>query len=318
MRVLLVKTSSLGDVIHNLPVVADIHYHYADAKIDWVVEENFAAIPGLNSNVDRVFPVAMRRWRKHLSFRATWEEWRAFKKQLQPHSYDFVIDTQGLIKSAVIARAARGLRCGYDWDSAREPLASFAYQRKFNVAKNLHAVERNRQLAAKALGYEASPEPSYGLSALGAASDNALPTPYVVCLRATSRAEKEWPQENWIALGKRFAARGFANVFPSGNEHEYARAREVAGAISNARALPPGSLDDVAAILSNATAVIGVDTGLTHLACALGKPTVALFCNSDSRLTGVYGSACAVNLGGIGAPPSVEAVVDAYERIRNP
>lgn len=315
MRILLVKTSSLGDVIHNLPVVADIRDHFAHAQIDWVVEENFAAIPRLNPNVNRVLPIAMRRWRKHLSAGASWKQWRDFKRQLQEHTYDFVIDTQGLLKSSVIARSARGLRCGYDWDSAREPLASFAYQRKFNVAKNLHAVERNRQLVAKTLGYEASTEPSYGLSAPQAAPDKAPQAPYFVCLHATSRTDKQWPEQNWISLGAWCAARRFASVFPSGNEDEHERARRLAAAIPNARALPPGSLDDVAILLSHAAAVIGVDTGLTHLACAFGKPTVALFCNSDPGLTGVYGGTRAVNLGGIGAPPSIEAVIGGYRRV---
>ena len=315
MRILLVKTSSLGDVIHNLPVVADIRTHFADAQIDWVVEENFAAIPRLHPHVNRLFPVAMRRWRKRLAARETWQQWRDFKRQLREQTYDFVIDTQGLLKSSVIARGALGLRCGYDWASAREPLASFAYQRKFSVAKNLHAVERNRQLIAKALGYEASGEPCYGLSALAVALDKALQAPYVVMLHATSRADKEWPEENWIALGKWFAERRIMGVFPSGNPAERDRAIRLAQAIPNARSLPPGPIEEIAAYLSNAAAIIGVDTGLTHLACAFGKPTVALYCHSDPGLTGVYGSARAVNLGGIGAPPGVDAVLAAYARV---
>lgn len=316
MRILLVKTSSLGDVIHNLPVVADIQKHFPDAQIDWVVEENFAAIPRLNPNVNRVFPVAMRRWRNHLSSGTTWQQWRTFKHALQEHTYDFVIDTQGLLKSAIIARAARGLRCGYDWDSAREPIASFAYQRKFTVAKNLHAVERNRALVAKALGYEANAEPIYGLSMPEAAPTKTLQAPYVVFLHATSRADKQWPEENWIELGKWFFANGFASEFPSGNDSELQRATRLARAIPDAKARPPGKLEDIAAHLAHASAVIGVDTGLTHLACALGKPTVALYCNSDPGLTGVYGSARAVNLGGIGAPPSVDDVINAFEKVR--
>ena len=316
MRILLVKTSSLGDVIHNLPVVADIRKNFPDAQIDWVVEENFAAIPRLHPDVNRVVPVAMRRWRKHLASGATWEQWRTVKQALQEYRYDFVIDTQGLLKSSMIARSARGLRCGYDWESAREPLASFAYQRKFNVAKNLHAVERNRQLAAKALGYEASGEPSFGLHAMRAAPDKAFQEPYVAFLHATSRADKEWPEQNWIALGKWFAAKNLTSIFPSGNVFEHDRAIRLAQSIPNARPLPPGPLDEIATLLANAAAVIGVDTGLTHLACALGKPTVALYCHSDPGLTGVYGSARAINLGGIGAPPSVDAVLQGYARVR--
>jgi heptosyltransferase I len=315
MRILLVKTSSLGDVVHNLPVVSDIRNHVPDAQIDWVVEENFAVIPRLNPNVNRVIFVALRRWRKHLTSGATWEQWRAFKQTLQEYRYDFVIDTQGLLKSSMITRSAHGLRCGYDWESAREPLASFAYQRKFKVTKNLHAVERNRQLVAKALGYEASAEPSYGLHAPNAALDMAFQAPYIVFLHATSRADKEWPEQNWIALGKWFAEQNYIGIFPSGNSVEHERSIRLARNIPSARSLAPGSLEEIAALLANASAVIGVDTGLTHLACAFGRPTVALYCNSDPGLTGVYGSARAINLGGIGLPPSVDAVLQGYARV---
>ena len=315
MRILLVKTSSLGDVIHNLPVIADIRNHFPEAQIDWVVEENFAAVPLLNPQVNRVLPVALRRWRKHLANGATWEQWRAFKRQLREYAYDFVLDSQGLLKSAMITRSARGLRCGYDWESAREPMASFAYQRKFNVAKNLHAVERNRQFVAKALGYQAIGEPNYALHAPQSAPDKALQAPYIICLHASSRTGKEWPQANWITLGKWFAERNLVSVFPSGNSPEHQRAIRLAKAIPNARPLPPGSLEEIAAHLVNASAVIGVDTGLTHLACAFGKPTVALYCNSDPGLTGVYGGKRAVNLGGIGSPPRVDAVLAAYAKV---
>ncbi len=316
MRILLIKTSSLGDIIHNLPVVADIRNHFHVAQIDWVVEEKFAAIPRLHPNVNRVIPVAMRRWRKHLSSGATWHQWREFKQLLQEQEYDFVIDTQGLLKSSLIARSARGLRCGYDWDSAREPLASFAYRRKFAVAKNLHAVERNRQLVEKALSYEANTAPSYGLALPKAAPDKALQAPYIIFLHATSRADKEWPEENWIALGQFFSQRGFICVLPSGNELENQRAQRLANAIPNAVANPPGSLEEVAARIAHAIAIFGVDTGLTHIACAFGRPTVALYCNTDPGLTGVYGSARALNLGGIGAAPSVNEAISAFEKVR--
>ncbi len=316
MRILLVKTSSLGDVVHNLPVVVDIRNHFPDAQIDWVVEENFATIPRLNPGVNRVIPVAMRRWRKHLSSGATWRQWREFKQSLQEQDYDFVIDTQGLLKSSLIARSARGLRCGYDWGSAREPMATFSYHRKFAVAKNLHAVERNRQLAAQALGYEASAAPTYGVRAPEASLDKAFQAPYVLFLHATSRADKEWPEANWIELGKWFAAQNLAILLASGNEQEFVRAVRLASAIPGAIAQPPGTLENVARHLANAAAIVGVDTGLTHLACAFGKPTVAIYCQTDPGLTGVYGSPYAINLGEIGATPRVNDVISAYEKVR--
>lgn len=315
MRVLLVKTSSLGDVVHNLPVVTDIRRHVEGAQIDWVVEENFSAIPLLHPHVDRVIPVALRRWRKDWFNAVNRDQWRAFKSKLQERTYDFAIDTQGLLKSAMIVRAARGLRCGYDWQSAREPLASLAYRRKFNVAINLHAVERNRQLVASVLGYEANAEPIYGLPVPEAAPNKAFQAPYVVFLHATSRADKEWREDNWIALGKWFTEREITCILPSGNEVERQRAIRVAQKIPRAIALASGTLHDVAALLANAEAVVGVDTGLTHLACAFGKPTVAIYCDTDPARTGVYGSARAVNLGGIGLQPSIDAVLQAYARV---
>ena len=163
MRILLVKTSSLGDVIHNLPVVSDIRRHFPDADIDWCVEESFAAIPRLHPGVREIIPVAIRRWRKQLTKATTWREIAAFRRQIAAKPYAAVIDTQGLVKSALLARRANGPRLGYAADSAREPLAARCYDRTFHIARDLHAVPRNRLLAAAALGYVAEGEPDYGI-----------------------------------------------------------------------------------------------------------------------------------------------------------
>ena len=315
MRILLIKTSSLGDVVHNLPVVADIHRHIKNATIDWVVEENFAEIPRLHAGVNRVIPVALRRWRKQFLSGAAREQWRAFKRELRQYDYDAIIDTQGLLKSALIARTAKGIRFGYDSASAREPLASFSYQRKFTVAKAPHAVERNRQLVAQALGYELDQAPSYGLHGLEAAPNMALKAPYVVCLHATSRDDKRWPEENWLALGKWLGGKNIRCVFPGGSERERERGARLASGLPCAQALAPCGLREMAVHLSNAVAVIGVDTGLTHLACALDKPTIALYCATHPGLTGVYGSALAVNLGSIGASPGVDEVAATFLKL---
>ena len=315
MRILLVKTSSMGDVVHNLPVVTDIHRHVQGAVIDWVVEESFADIPRLHPGVNRVIPVALRRWRKQFLSRESREQWRAFKRDVREHVYDAIIDTQGLLKSALIARAAFGARFGYDRASAREALASFSYHRKFAVAKALHAVERNRQLVAKALGYKPDQTPSYGLHGLEAAPNMARGAPYVMCLHATSRDDKLWPEENWLALGVWLAEKNMRCVFPSGNHREHERASRLASALPGAEALRPTSLREMATHLANAVAVVGVDTGLTHLACAVGAPTIALYCATDPGLTGVYGSKVAVNLGGIGASPNVNDVTTTFVKL---
>lgn len=308
MRILLIKTSSLGDVVHNLPVVTDLRRGYPDAKIDWIVEEGFADIPRLHPGLGRVIPVALRRWRRALLSPATWREMRSFRSTLHEESYDLAIDTQGLMKSALITRMAHGKRCGYAAASAREPLAARFYDATFDVPRNLHAIQRNRGLAALAAGYTASAEPDYGLAVPSAPTPE---RPYAVLLTATSRDDKLWPEEHWIALGGRLREKGLTCLLPAGNATERERAARLALAIPDAVVLPPMSLANLAAQLAAARIVIGVDTGLVHLAAALGRPTVALFCASDPALTGVLATTPAVNLGARGRPPGVDDVLAA-------
>lgn len=308
MRILLIKTSSLGDVVHNLPVVTDLRRKFPEAQLDWVVEEGFSEIPRLHPGLNRVIPVALRRWRKALLAPATWSEMRSFRTALQAQSYDLVIDTQGLLKSALIARMARGRRCGYDSASAREALAARFYDASFDVAKDLHAVERNRRLASLAAGCSASDAVDYGIAATPAPNPAG---PSAVLLTATSRDDKLWPDQRWVALGRALHQRGLSCLLPSGSISERARAERLAQAIPAAIALPPLSLTELARQLAAARLVIGVDTGLVHLAAALGRPTLALFCASDPALTGVCATTPAVNLGAHGRPPEVDAVLAA-------
>ena len=306
MRILLVKTSSLGDVIHNLPVVSDILARYPDASIDWVVEENFAELPALHPGVTTVIPVALRRWRKNLFARATWEEMAACYRAISRHEYDFVIDTQGLLKSALITWCARGLRCGHDAGSAREGIASIAYDRNFAVDTKLHAVARNRALVALALG-NANDEPlNYGIAI---APQPAATKPTAVLLTATSRDDKLWPEARWIALGRKLSELGMTCALPGGSAVERERASRLARAIPDAIALAPLRLSELARELSAAQIVIGVDTGLVHLAAALGRPTIALYCASDPLLTGVFALTPFQNLGARDSPPTLDAVL---------
>ena len=320
MRILLIKTSSLGDVVHNLPVVTDLRTRFPDAAIDWVMEEAFADIADLHPGVRRVIPVALRRWRKSLLTPATWQEMRAFRATLRTENYDLVIDTQGLLKSALITRMAQGKSCGYAAASAREPLAALFYDATFDVSQNLHAVERNRRLAALAAGYSTSPAPDYGLVATcprsGVPDTQSAPSPPVggpsaVLLTATSRDDKLWPEERWIATGRALHEQGLTCLLPAGSAAERRRAAQLAQLIPGAIALPPLSLRELAGQLAAARIVIGVDTGLVHLAAALGRPTLGLFCASDPALTGILATTPAINLGAHGQPPSVHDVLAA-------
>lgn len=314
-RILLIKTSSLGDVVHNLPVVADIAAAMPDATIDWVVEEAFAAIPRLHPRLSRILPVAVRRWRRRLWSPAVWREARAFIRNLRDQHYDAVIDTQGLLKSAWIARAARGRRHGLDQPSSREPLGWF-YDRTYPVSWHQHAVERNRSLVAHALGYVHAGPVQYEISA-GAQSFAWLPPgrPYAVLLHATSADRKLWPEEHWIELGQALAAQGIGSVLPWGTAAEHERSMRLMRKIPQAVVPERLELSVLAALLAQARVVIGTDTGLTHLAGALGVATIGIYSATDPAATGLYACARGVNLGGIGAPPAVSEVKAAVDRL---
>ncbi len=317
-RILLIKTSSLGDVVHNLPVASDIAARVPGAILDWVVEEAFADIPALHPRVSSVLPVATRRWRKAFGRPATWREMTRFRRRLQSHTYDVVLDTQGLVKSAVIARLARGVRCGQDKASARESLAARFYDRAYPVARGRHAVERNRELAALAFGYDVSTTPpDYGLALPADPLPPDLTRDYAVCLHGTSRAPKLWPQAHWVAFADALLQRGLTPVLPWGDNAERARAEAIHAACPGVQVLPRLSLRGLAVTLGRARVVVGVDTGLLHLACALERPVVGIYTGSDPLLTGVYprDPACAVNLGGIGQVPAVDEALAALNRV---
>lgn len=315
-RLLIVKTSSLGDVIHNLPIIADIRVHFPDMQIDWLVEESFADVPRLHPGVDKVISVAVRRWRKNLFSKVTWSEIAALKQNLRQQNYDFVLDTQGLLKSAILSTFSGAPIHGHDRASAREPFAACFYKHKHPVARDQHAVVRNRQLAALALGY-AIPDtpPDYGIQAGNTELPVTLSTDYIVGLHGTSRDSKLWPVENWIALGQHLSGQNLQLLLPWGNEVEHNRATKIAQSVAQAMVLPKLGLNDLAAILAGAKAAVGVDTGLAHLAVALKVPTVAIYTDTNPRLTGLYHGldSVAINSGGRSQMPTPETVIEALK-----
>jgi len=301
LKILFVKTSSLGDVVHNCPAVSDAARKLPAAEIDWVVEEPFAAIAAMHASVHRVIPVRLRRWRGQWWRSATWREIGAFRSSVSAERYDAVIDTQSLLKSALVAACALGERHGMDASSAREPLAARFYQHRHAVPRGLHAVERNRRLTAAALGYTLDLALDYGLAPVtGEAGD------YAVFLTMTSRADKLWPEERWIEVGRGLGTRV---VLPWGSDTERARAARIAHALPQAKVPPRMTLEQLARLFARSLAVIGVDTGLTHLAAASGVSTVGIYCGSDPALTGIYGAPRATNVGALGAAPSAAEVL---------
>lgn len=301
--ILLIKTSSMGDVIHNLPVAGDIREHYPNATLDWVVEEAFSSIPAMHPAVRQVIPVAIRRWRKSPFDPVTRAEFSEFRRRLTSEQYDIVIDTQGLFKSAIIAKLARGTRCGYDRRSIREPVASLFYDQVKSVDRRLHAVTRNRLLASACMGYSIDAPLNYGIG-----METEAGPPYAVLLHATSRADKLWSESDWIELGNRL---GMPAVLPWGSAEEHARSLRLASDIPGATVPAKLALQDVAKIIAGANIVVGVDTGLSHLAAALGVPVVGIYCSTDPGLTGILSSGTGINLGGKSGPPSCQDVLAA-------
>lgn len=310
-RILIVKTTSLGDVIHNLPVIHDLQQHLQGHALDWLVEESFADIPRLHPGVSGVLTSAVRRWRKQLFSAAAWRQMTALRQQLQACHYTLVLDTQGLLKSAVLARCANAPRHGYHRDSAREPLAAALYDVTHRVAKNQHAVARNRALAALAFSYDIpTSTPCYGIQAESNAALK-LPAAYIMGMHGSSRETKLWPTEYWITLARQLYGHKLALVLPWGSAAEYRRAAHIASQTPQTVVLPQMRLSALAGAIAGARAAVGVDTGLMHLAVALGKPSIALFTDTDPALTGLYPGAgtIGINLGGKDQLPTVADVI---------
>ena len=319
-KILIVRVSSLGDVVHNMPAIADIRRLHPDAQIDWLVEESFTDLVELVDGVRRAIPFSLRRWRKRLFSLDNWREIQRFRHALAAEKYDLVIDCQGLIKTAWVASWARGKLiglgnrtdgAGYEWP------VRFFYNKRVPIEQRTHVVERTRQLVAAALGDprpEATDTIEFGIDtrraalALSEAGLN-LPVPYVVFVHATSRADKQWPDTAWIELGQTLIRRGVSIVLPWGSDAERETSDKLAKEFGAAAVVPPKlSLPAVVGLVDGAAATVGVDTGLVHIAAALKRPTVELYNFSTAWRTGGYWSPRVVNLGSASQHPTLQQV----------
>lgn len=366
-RILIVRTSSLGDLVHMLPAISDIARFVPDAEIDWIVEEAFAEIPAWHPAVNEVITVAHRRWRKAWWSESVRLERRALSERLRSATYDVVLDMQALLKSVWLVRQVKGVRHGLDWRSAREPLASLFYDVRHRVEFWQPAVTRQRKLASLVFGYQPSGLPNFGLQAFTGqaapvpvarrneptprllaevqaweqshgdheaaqgkpdAGEAAEPHPdtsprvhhlmrepdYAVIMPSASRDDKLWPEDDWRAVFRRLRDAGCVLRLLAGNDQEMARARQLADDMDGVEIMPRMDLTSVARLLAGARLMVGLDSGLTHLSAALGRPTVGIYRASTPVRTPLVGSNFTASLGDRGAAPSREAVLASVEQ----
>ena len=315
MKVLIVKTSSMGDVIHTFPALEDAVRNRPDIDFDWCVEEPFAGIVALHPAIGVIHKVAVRRWRKTLFDGGTWREMAGLRKALRATRYDLVIDAQGLLKSALIAIQAGAPIAGFDRASAREPSATLFYQRKYAVPRDLHAIERTRRLFGLALGYQPDLSTLHSGIVPPAGDLPGVEGRTAFLLHGTSRDDKKWPVGDWIETARQLADRQFTPVVTWSNEAEKKVAQAIAGAVPGTVTIPKSPLADVAAILGRSALVIGADTGLTHLASAFGLPTVAIFLATEPGLTGPRGPFASTLLAPAGGKVTPTEVMAEVERL---
>ncbi len=322
MRILIVRVSSLGDVVHTLPVLADIYRHDPEAIIDWVVEEAYAGLVRQNRYINDIVPFALRRWRKNLFSSPTRREFSRFVARLKSRPYDYVFDTQGLIKTGVIMGLAKtgknGQKIGlaHKTDgSSYEPLSRIFHDQSISVEKHIHVVTRSREIVAKALGYTLDTPPDFGLVVPDAAPDWLPSRPYAVFFHATSRDSKKWPRENWSEIGRLLNRNGLKILLPWGSQKEKEEAESLAAAIPDSFVLPRLSITDAVILTGNACFIVGVDTGLAHLAAAFDKPTVQIYCNIPRWRTCADWSDNIISLGGEQQIPSLKEVEEAIRKL---
>lgn len=314
-KILIIRSSSMGDIVHALPVAYDIKRAYPDARIDWVVEESFRDIPALSPFVDRCVFTAFRRWRKSLFSAKTRGEMRALRQTLRAERYDLVIDLQGLVRSALVARWTHAHSIGYSRDTIREPLASFLYDETRRMPESLTAVRRYRLMAADCLGYEIDDQkPHFGLKP-PATMPVEIEGRYAAFAVNTSRDDKLWPEDRWAEIGRRLLDEGIKSVLFWGNEKERECVTRIAKNIPNAMVLPRLNLAQCATVLRGAEAAFGVDTGLAHLGAALAVPSVGIVVSTPAAWISLVSEGPCKTVGDKGVVPSVDDVWNAYKEV---
>lgn len=312
-RILIVKISSLGDVIHNFPMVSDIQAEFPSCQIDWLVEEAYVPLVNMHQSVHRIIPISLRRWRKSIFSFSTWRELKQCLNEIRKYPYDLIIDSQGLIKSALFAKLARGTTYGFGMKSVREKLASVTYDISLDPPSNQHMLERCRGLASLILGYDHPVKINYSLTEQ---TTSKLKTNEVLILCSSAQSKKIWPSKNWIQICNYLASSGLECKFVWGDPRDRKICEEIT-ASAGGEILPRMQIDDIASVIQRSRLVIGLDTGLLHLAAAMETPLISIFGASDPEKTGPRGGGMIKICGSKNHFPSAEEVTSTAKVLIN-
>ena len=302
IKILIIKLSSLGDVIQTLPVLIPLRKKFPDAKIAWLVEEEAAELIKGNPLVDRIIISRKNRWKNALSNLCNLpqivQEVKAFCKNLRSSAYDVVIDFQGLLKSGIFVGISRGKQ-KLGFAPVREKSHIFLNEKIPFPKTPLHAVERYLFLIASLGCFGVSPEffipirQSHRDRVLTFLTENEVTfdKPLILLHPGTRWKTKMWVEENWAAFGDRLLKETGAQVVFTGSIDDVSLIERITGQMRFAAINTAGRwcLNELAFLQKQADVVIIPDSGPMHLAAAMGTPVVALFGPTDPKLTGPYG-----------------------------
>ena len=291
MKVLILKLTSMGDLMHALPALTEAEQNIKNISFDWVVDKAFSSVPGWHPAVDKIIKTDHRNWKKQLFSSEPREALNLVKKEINATDYDFVVDMQNNLKSAFLSFLSDHRVTGMDASSSREYPAHWAYSNKVNINKSLHAIDRQKELLASSLGYSPTSDINYGISKVKFLEPAmALPARYVVLVQNASWPTKQWPVSSWKDLVKHLDGHGVNVLLPSGNKEELLRAKDIASVSEKATALEILPLNEVAYIIDNADYCICSDTGLAHLSAVVNTPSLTLYGPTDINLIGTKGN----------------------------
>ena len=291
MKVLILKLTSMGDLMHALPALTEAEQNIKNISFDWVVDKAFSSVPGWHPAVDKIIKTDHRNWKKQLFSSEPREALNLVKKEINATDYDYVVDMQNNLKSAFLSFLSDHRVTGMDASSSREYPAHWAYSNKVNINKSLHAIDRQKELLASSLGYSPTSDINYGISKVKFL-EPAMPLParYVVLVQNASWPTKQWPVACWKDLVKHLDGHGVNVLLPSGNKEELLRAKDIASVSEKATALEILPLNEVAYIIDNADYCICSDTGLAHLSAVVNTPSLTLYGPTDINLIGTKGN----------------------------